>query len=460
MTRYRWFVLIALIAVAHGIFFIWYQQPDWHTTFWPDQVGYRQLGQALAETGKFTKFPDSPDFAPEVVRTPAYPLFLAAIYKVAGVRQLPVAIAQTGLFVLICLLAFGIARRVSTDRVAFGAALFVALFPPIPYFGALVMTEVWTTFLFTLSIWLVLRAFESSSRASFAAAGVALGLTTLSRPVFVLFPLALAAVGVIVFPMARVARRPRLSHWAALVGAFAITMLPWFAYNYVNFGQFTLSPAGGVGRGLWEGQWQATWSGRLQNELTKIAEATDNRAELDQKIGAVAARERLPAAPMLDYVHQWQDIRRIWTTPTDPREFTTARVAADQEYRRVAIENLRKDSISHLTRRLARGVFLLWAGDLPIRFSEINDLPETVKWLIWAVQAAIGLLAVAGFVILYRAGRKAEALLLGSVIVYVTAVHFLLLTEARQSLPAKPALLVLAWLSLAFKPQVHEREHL
>ena len=38
MTRYRWFVLIALIAVAHGIFFIWYQQPDWHTTFWPDQV--------------------------------------------------------------------------------------------------------------------------------------------------------------------------------------------------------------------------------------------------------------------------------------------------------------------------------------------------------------------------------------------------------------------------------------
>src|SRR5690242_13391116 len=107
MTRYRWFVLIALIAVAHGIFFIWYQQPDWHTTFWPDQVGYRQLGQALAETGKFTKFPDSPDFAPEVVRTPAYPLFLAAIYKVAGVRQLPVAIAQTGLFVLICLLAFG-----------------------------------------------------------------------------------------------------------------------------------------------------------------------------------------------------------------------------------------------------------------------------------------------------------------------------------------------------------------
>src|SRR5256885_11314175 len=56
-----------------------------------------------------------------------------------------------------------------------------------------------------------------------------------------------------------------------------------------------------------------TWSGRLQNELTKIAEATDDRAALDARVEAVAAREHTAAAPMLEYVHQWQDIRRIWT---------------------------------------------------------------------------------------------------------------------------------------------------
>jgi hypothetical protein len=458
MTRYRSLVFVVLIAVAHGLFFIWYQRPDWYTQ-WPDQAGYRQLGQAMAATGKFTRFPDAVPFVPDVLRMPAYPMFLAAIYKVAGTGQLPVALAQTALFALICLLVFAIVRRVASERAALVAALVTALFPPIPYFGALVMTEVWTTFLFTASIWMALRAIESRRTMTFAAAGVLIALTTLSRPVFVLFPVALAAVGLVIFPIADVKPRPSLLQWAALVGAFTIAMMPWSMYNYVTMGRFMPTPpAGGVGRGLWEGQWQATWSGRLQNELTKIAEATDDRAALDARIEAVAAREHTAAAPMLEYVHQWQDIRRIWTEPTDPTEHATARIAADREYQRVALENLRKDSIGHLARRLSRGVFLLWAGEIPIRFSEIDELSTRTKSAIWGVQALICLAALAGFAVLYRAGRKAEALLFGSCLVYITAVHFPLLTEARQSLPAKPIVLLLA--SLAFKPEIHEREHL
>lgn len=458
MTRYRTLALIVLVAVVHGLFFIWYQRPDWLTE-WPDQVGYRQLGQVLAATGKFTKFPDAPQFVPEVIRTPVYPLFLATIYKVAGVRQLPVALVQTALFALICLLVFAIARRVASERAALLAAFLTAIFPPIPYFGALVMTEVWTTFLFMLSMWMVMRALDSGRTPTFAAAGVMLALTTLSRPVFVLFPLALAAVGLVVFPVAGVKRRPSVLQWAALVGAFAIAMIPWSMYNYVTMGRFTPTPpAGGVGRGLWEGQWQATWSGRLQDELTKTAEATDDRALLDERVTAIAAREHTAAAPMLEYVHQWQDIRRIWTEPTDPGEYTAARVTADREYQRVALENLRKDSASHLARRLARGVFILWAGEIPFRYSEINELPPLLVRAVWAIQAVICVASLVGFVLLCRAGRRAEALLFGAVLLYVTAVHFPLLTEARQSLPAQPVVLLLA--SLALKPEIHEREHL
>jgi 4-amino-4-deoxy-L-arabinose transferase-like glycosyltransferase len=371
---------------------------------------------------------------------------------------MPVALTQTALFAVICVLVFAITRRFASERTALLAAFLTALFPPIPYFGALVMTELWTTFMFTLSIWVGIRAIETRRTASFAVLGVLLGLTTLSRPVFVLFPFALAAAGVVLFPLAGVKRRPSLAQWAMVVGAFAITMLPWFTYNYVNFGKFTLSPAGGVGRGLWEGGWQATWSGSQQNELTRTADATDDRAELDEKIRAIAARERKDPAPMLEYVHQWQDIRRIWTTPTDPNERVAARVAADREYQRVALENLKKDPLSHLTMRLARGVFILWAGDIPFRYSDIDSKPRVVRYGLWAVQAALMAAALAGLFLLYRAGRTAEAILFGSCIVYITAVHFPLLTEARQSLPVKPVVLLLV--SFAFKPEVHEREHL
>jgi hypothetical protein len=460
--------LVCSVAIIHALFFIWYQQPDW-TREWSDQDGYRRLGQTLAATAKFTRFPDAPRFVPEVIRTPMYPAFVAVIYKLFGTGQLPVALAQTLVFAALCLVVFAIAQRTTgDDTIAVGAAAATALFPPIAYFVPLVMTEVWTTLLFTISIWAALRALGARTAGPFALLGFLIAMTTLSRPVFVLFPFALAAVGVIVLPVVRVRARPSAWQWAVMLAAFAIAMVPWFTYNYVTLGRFTLSPAGGIGRGLWEGSWQAAWSGRLQNELTHVADATTAREELDRRVADIAAREHTAVAPMLDYVHQWQDIRQIWTAPTDPYERALARAEADREYQRVALENLARDSPGHLAKRLTRGVFILWAGEIPFRYSEINRLPPIVIYACWALQAALFAIAVAGLVVLARAGRVAEACLLATPIVYLTAVHFPLLTEARQSLPAQPVVLLLAAVavarvlghSLPLEAQVHEREHL
>lgn len=450
MTSRRTLAFVCLLAALHGLFFIVYQRPDWSTPdVWSDQDGYRRLGQVLAETGKFTRFPDAPRFVPEVIRTPAYPLFVAAIFKVFGPKQLPVAIAQTALFVLLCLMTYRVARRIAPERVAVGAAFLTALFSPFPYFGALVMTEVLTTVLFTAAVAVAIRSFHEQRNADFAWLGLLLGLTTLSRPVFVLFPFALVGIGVVILPLLRVRPRPAPKNWATLLAVFTVTMLPWFTYNYVALGRFTLSPAGGVGRGLWEGSWQATWSGRVQNELTHLADDIDDRAELDRQVRAVAEREHVPAEPMLEYVHQWEDIRRIWEDPVDPFERAAARVAADREYQRVAIENLRRDSTSHVLKRLARGVLILWAGEIPFRYSDINSLPPIVIYLCWAVQAAILALALFGLLALARCGRIVDACLLAAPLVYVTAVHFPLLTEARQSLPAMPVVLLLATVGAA-----------
>ena len=316
-------------------------------------------------------------------------------------------------------------------------------------------------------MWLAIRCIRTPSVGGFAALGVALALTTLSRPVFVLFPLALAAVGIIALPP--LSREPRrVKNWGAMLAVFALSMLPWFTYNFLTIGRFTLSPAGGVGRGMWEGSWQAMWSGRLQNELTLLADDTDDAAELDRRVEAVANREQLPAAPMLEYVRQWRTIRRIWVEPTDPYERALARVRADQEYFRVAVGNLRRDTLSHHVKRLARGVFVLWAGEIPFRYSDINTLAPVTIYVCWTVQAVVFVMALWGILALVRAGREAEALILAAPIVYITLVHVPLLTEARQSLPAQPVLLVLAvagaWSlsgqSLARETQIHERQHL
>ena len=50
---------------------------------------------------------------------------------------------------------------------------------------------------------------------------------------------------------------------------------------------------------------------------------------------------------------------------------------------------------------------------------------------------------------LIRRGRWGEAVLLALPLIYMTAVHLPLLTEARQSLPVKPLVLALAAIGLA-----------
>src|SRR5438105_14272933 len=201
VTASRALAFICLIAALHGLFFIWYQRPDWNTR-WPDQEGYRRLGEVLATTGQFTRFPDAPAFVPEVLRTPAYPIFVALVYRVFGTHQIAVALAQTALFSVVCLVVYAIGRRVASERIAWLAALRTALFPPIPYFAALVMTEVWTTLWFTITMWLAIRTLDDRRISTFVLLGIAAGITALSRPAFVLFPFALAAVAILVLPFA------------------------------------------------------------------------------------------------------------------------------------------------------------------------------------------------------------------------------------------------------------------
>jgi 4-amino-4-deoxy-L-arabinose transferase-like glycosyltransferase len=439
----RSLIVVLLIALAHGAFYITYLRSEWDTA-WSDQAGYKRLGAVLAETGKFTRYPEYPVFVPEVIRTPGYPAFVALIYKFFGTgNDVAVTIAQTFVFAGLCLLVYAIARRLADVRVAVVAATLTALFSPLPHFAALVLTELWATFVATAALLMLLRAVQERRTRDFLIAGVLLSAATLVRPVFILLPFFLA----VAMPLfVRSERSPvMLARWAALAVAAGLTLLPWFTYNYVHLGRFTLSPAGGVGRGLWEGSWQGYWPGRVQADLTAIAERGD---DIELRARDVAAATGLPAAPMVQYVSEWRTIHDLWDTPQDPMERARARVQADQEYFRAAIENIKRDPLGHLQRRLTRGLFVLWAADIPLRYSAINRTPPLVIRAIWLVQVLLLVLAVAGAVILWRRGKRTEAMLMTLPLLYVTAVHLPLLCEARQSLPVKPLVLALAAVTL------------
>ena len=147
---------------------------------------------------------------------------------------------------------------------------------------------------------------------------------------------------------------------------------------------------------------------------------------------------------MLEYVHQWQDIRKLWFDVADPTERAMARMRADDTYMKQGIENAMADPLGHLRRRIVRGVPVLWVAEIPYRLSEINDLPVWVIRVIWAIQGVLVGLAVIAIVLSFRLPYWREAMVIAVAPIYITAVHWLLLTEARQSLPGMPAVLVLA----------------
>ena len=455
----RALLLLLLVAVAHGAMFVAYQRGEWQSpTAWTDQRGYQRLGEALATTGRFTRYKDGDAFVPEVIRTPGYPAFVAANYKLFGVgNDMAVAIAQVAVYAVICLLTFLLGRRVAGDRAGMAAAAITALFPPLPYFASLILTELWTTFVATAAILWCVRATRTGRIQDFAVAGVLFSGTTLVRPAFVLMPFFFAVAVPVLVQSQR--SRAALRGWTVLTITALITLAPWFAYNYVNLGQFTLSPAGGIGRGLWEGSWQGRWSGRLQADLINLADATLDRDLLNRRVSARAAEAGLPAEPMLEYVNEWRDIRDIWNTPTDPMDRARARVVADGEYLRHALENMRADPLGHVRRRLTVGLFVLWAADIPVRHGDINRLPTIAIRLMWLAQAVLMLLALLGVAYLLRRRRTLSAAMLSLPIVYVTAVHLPLLCEARQSLPVKPVVIVLAAIAVV-RPALLNRDEI
>jgi 4-amino-4-deoxy-L-arabinose transferase-like glycosyltransferase len=442
MPTRRLLALAALIAAAHGVLFIIYQSPDWATV--ADQEGYRRLGRALAETGRFTRFPESAEFVPEVIRTPGYPIFLAAVYTLLGTSQIAVAAVQTALFVVLVLLVYFIARECATPAVARAAAVVTALYPTFPYFAALVMTELWTTVVLTLAVAAAFRASRSGAAGDYLLTGFLFAIAALSRPAFVLLPFAYAGLGLVLalLPIGPDARLVR--PWAWVIAVFLLSLAPWFAFNDQVMGRFALAPAGGVGRGLWEGSWHGTWRGRVHDQLTQLAAESTDTATLDARVSELAAATGSDPGPMQTYVHQWREIRRIWDTPEDPLARAEARIAADREYQRVALENIRSDLSGHIRRRLTYGLFVLWSADIWVRYSDIDDTPPIVIRAMWAIQGIVLVLAAWGGMRLLAERQIVAAWLLLTPMLYVTAVHVPLLTEARQSLPVKPLVLIAA----------------
>jgi 4-amino-4-deoxy-L-arabinose transferase-like glycosyltransferase len=214
-----------------------------------DEQEYLILARSLAE-GRGLTYPPSEEAAKHFERPPVYPLFLAGVLLAGGElrsasleRGVPasVKVAQSLLGAAIIWLIGLVAWRAAGPAAAAIAAGLAAVYPPLVWISAYVLSEALYAVLALTAVWWLGRTIDRAGPAPrwpAVLAGMAAGIAVLTKESMVFF--------LIVSAVWLVARRRVAVVSLLLVGALVV-IGPWIARNVRVHGQFVLgAPHGGV----------------------------------------------------------------------------------------------------------------------------------------------------------------------------------------------------------------------
>lgn len=190
-----------------------------------DEQHYSQIASNIIAGNGFAWGPGDPTS----IRPPLYPGLLAAIWTVAGPRNLQ---AVRAIQILLALATMGVVyllgARVYNPTVGRYAAVAYWLYPTLIFFNFLILTEtLFTLLLVTFLLFSVLLV--QSPRGWLAlGCGVSLGLAALTRSVLWPVPLVLCPMLAVLIraPLAR-----RLALPAVVLAGYALTVAPWAIRN-------------------------------------------------------------------------------------------------------------------------------------------------------------------------------------------------------------------------------------
>src|SRR5689334_3703241 len=197
--------------------------------FWNDAVGWN-----LAQGRGFTASQGEPR-VPGLFRSPGYPAFLAAIYKVAGHSFRAVYAAQSVLDSATAVLIACTGLIVAGPLIGIAAGGLYALYPYPAMFCGVLTQDILLTFTLAVCLLLVVMTRGDVSRMQrWVALGVAIGILALVKPFLILW----AAVPAIVACFAKAPLVRKTMAVAVMSFAIALTITPWVVRNYVQFHAF------------------------------------------------------------------------------------------------------------------------------------------------------------------------------------------------------------------------------
>lgn len=204
-----------------------------------DEDGYNRLAVNILNGHGFS-LQLNPPFTPSCFRTPAYPVFLALIYKIFGVNNYEaVRLIQVFLMLSSALMAFIMAYIVFKNKIIAYLSLILCSFYKYPWvdsgiYGYL-MTETLTIFLITSGIFCVILLYQRDRTYLYCLAGIFFALAMLTRPANLLFPIVVAVY--LAF------RKPLKENYKRIILFLLVIftlVFPWTVRNYLRFNKFII----------------------------------------------------------------------------------------------------------------------------------------------------------------------------------------------------------------------------
>jgi 4-amino-4-deoxy-L-arabinose transferase-like glycosyltransferase len=379
-----------------------------------DAAAYATIAANLERGEGFTLGPGATQ--PASNYSPGLPLSVAGIYAVTGgihERSARLVLALVGS--LSVLFAYSIGRRLASPLAGLVGAGAVAIYPALLEYHGMFMSEPLAATLLSGAVLAILWAADRGRYTAWLLPGVLLGALALTRPEYLAISLPIA---VVVF--ARGGRgdwRPCLGQAAIMLVGFAIVVAPWTVRNEVALGRFVPISTGG-GQVLFAGSYLP--SGGDPERVG--AEVLERHPEL---------RSQLPADPRLEQILAALARQRY------------PDIESDAALARLGRERLWEDVSQHPVEYagfVAAKLWLIW-GHGP------RDVMREPFWTVlhWML-VALGLLGLG----LLAWQRRWEALLLGVLLVAVTATGVLLVASPRRLLVTIPVLAALAGTATAW----------
>jgi len=357
MYRAAFLAILAVALAVRLVAAMWWQQrvPPGGMFAFPDSESYWELGRRIVRGQPY-------EFGPEryaIFRTPGYPILLAGLFLLN--HEPPVLCGRALSAVLGTIAVAGVAslaRQLFDRRTALLAAGLAALYPEAIALSTFVLSEAPFCPLMVWQLVAWTKAWKAGDRGAgrlqlwSAIAGILGGLATLMRPSWLLFAPFAAILGPALIALAarnalegadlrernategvpyRVKLLRHFQIVAILLATTAMTMLPWWARNYLIAGRFVPTTLQ-VGASLYDGlSPMATGASDMRFVAPFVAQqraADEQSAEL---VGTFEDRldRRMRDASLAwaranpDRVVQlaWIKLRRMWSPLPNAAEF-------------------------------------------------------------------------------------------------------------------------------------------